>query len=341
MNAPVFVSLIIPCRNEEGFIGQCLDSIIANDYPRDLLEVLVVDGVSEDGTRGIVEGYAGKYAFIHPLDNPKRTTPSALNIGIAHAKGEVIMRMDAHSTLNREYISRCVKVLHEDEADNVGGLWEIFPRRNTLVGKAIARSLSHLFGVGNAHYRIGDVKGPTQVDTVPFFCCKKDLFHKVGLFNEDLERGQDMEFNLRLKKAGSRTLLVPDIVSYYYARSDMKSFWKHNWRNGVWAILPFLYSDIVPVSWRHLVPLAFVLTLLGATVLSLVWPDALWVLYGVTGAHVFINLAISARIAVREGDVRYLVAMPVVFVCLHMGYGLGSLWGLLRVLAHGEATQPC
>ena len=99
---------------------------------------------------------------------------------------------------------------------------------------------------------------PKWVDTVFGGCYRREVFDRVGLFNENLVRGQDMEFNLRLKKAGGKTLLVPDIVSYYYARSDIKSFWKHNFTNGVWAILPFLYSPIMPVSWRHLVPLIFV-----------------------------------------------------------------------------------
>jgi len=328
------VSIIIPCRNERRFISKCLDSIIANDYPADRFEILVVDGMSEDGTRAVVGEYIQEYSYIRILNNPRKITPSALNTGIKSAKGEIIMRMDAHATYDREYISKCVKALHEHDADNVGGIWRIVPRRNTLLGKAIVRSFSHKFGVGNTHYRLADLRKPRKVDTVPFFCCKKEVFQKVGLFNERLARGQDMEFSLRLKKSGRRTLLLPDIVSYYYARSDMRSFLRHNWTNGLWAILPFLYSDIMPVSSRHLVPLVFVLGVLGSIILALVSPIGLWVLFGISGAYVVTNLAASAQVGLKERDFRYLLVMPVVFASLHVGYGLGSLWGLVKVLTH-------
>ena len=334
MSDSPLISIIIPCRNEEKFIGTCLDSVLANDFTKERLEILVVDGMSEDGTRKIVEDYAQRYSFIRFLDNPKKITPAALNTGIRKAKGQIIVRMDAHATYDREYISRCVRALEDHGADNVGGIWRVVPRRDTLVAKAITRSLSHRFGIGKAHYRMTNSGGPRWVDTVPFFCLKKEVFQKIGLFNENLPRGQDMEFNLRLKKAGGRTLLVPDIVSTYYARSDMASFWKHNWRNGVWAILPFVYSEVVPVRLRHLVPLAFMLGLFGSAALALVSPVGLWLLLGIGGAYGVANLAASAQVALREKDIRYFPLMPVVFASLHLGYGLGSLWGLLKALAN-------
>jgi GT2 family glycosyltransferase len=159
------------------------------------------------------------------------------------------------------------------------------------------------------------------------------VFEKVGTFNEDLVRGQDMEFSLRLKKAGFRTLLVPEIVSRYYTRSDLKSFWKHNWSNGVWAILPFLYSRGMPVSWRHLVPLSFVIALIGSAILGLVTPLFLWVFLIIAAAYICANLIAASQIAWRERDLRYIVVMPLVFVVLHVSYGLGSLWGSIKVLA--------
>ena len=257
-----FVSVIVPCRNEEKFIGRCLDSIIANDFPKDGLEVLVIDGMSEDGTRKIVEEYVQKYPSIRFLNNLKKNTPCALNIGIKNAKGELILWMSAHNHYENNYISRCVESLNKYGADNVGGIMKTLPQEDNFTGQTIAASLSHRFGVWNSYFRI-HTNEPKWVDTVFGGCYRKEVFDRVGLFNENLVRGQDMEFNLRLKKAGGKTLLVPNIVSYYYARSDIKSFWKHNWTNGVWAILPFLYSPIMPVSWRHLVPLIFVTSLLG------------------------------------------------------------------------------
>ena len=325
------ISVIIPCRNEEKFIAKCLDSVIANDYPKDRLEVLVVDGMSEDGTREIVERYAKQYPFIKLLDNPKKITPTALNIGIKHAKGEIIMRMDAHATYEKDYISKCIKYLNEYNADNVGGIWKTLPRDNTFIGKAIVIALSNPFGIGNAYYRFA-TKEPRWVDTVPFFCYRKEIFDKVGFFNENLARSQDMEFNLRLKSIGYKTLLVPEIVSYYYARSDFKSFCKHNFRNGVWAIYPFKFTTIMPVSLRHLIPLAFVSSLIGSAALSVFSQIFLWLLLFILGSYALTNAYFSVKITAKEKDFRYLFVMPLIFATLHISYGLGSLCGVLKVI---------
>lgn len=329
-NSPL-VSIIIPCRNEEKFISECLDSVIANEYPEDKLEVLVVDGRSVDGTRGIVERYVQQYPFVRFLDNPKKITPCALNIGIKNANGEIIMRMDAHAIYDKGYISKCMKHLNECNADNVGGIWKIIPRANSLVGKSIAISLSHPFGVGNAYYRFIS-KEPRWVDTVPFFCCKKEIFEEIGLFDENLPRGQDMEFNLRLKKMGARILLVPEIVSYYYARSDLKSFIKHNFINGLWAILPFKYTNIIPVSLRHLVPLEFVLSLFGALILSLFWDFFWWIFVFIILSYIVVNFYFSLRVAVKEKDATLIFTMPIIFAILHFSYGLGSVLGVVKCI---------
>ena len=329
------VSLVIPCRNEEKFIGSCLDSIIANDYPKESLEVLAIDGMSEDGTRAVLEDYAKEYRWIRLLENPKRITPVALNMGIATAKGEIIIWMSAHNQYGKNYISRSVESLNKYGADNVGGTMKTLPRLDNFIGHAIVASLSHRFGVGNSYFRVRTDE-PKWVDTVFGGCYRREVFDRVGLFNESLVRGQDMEFNLRLKKAGGKTLLVPDIVSYYYARSDIKSFWTHNWTNGLWAILPFIYSPIMPVSWRHLVPLVFVGSLLVTAALGLLWAPFFWLFLTILGSYVLVSLAASFQIAWRERDPRYLILMPFVFGMLHFGYGLGSLWGVLKVLGKAE-----
>lgn len=326
----VFASIIIPCRNEQKFIDKCLESIIANDYPKDKLEVLVVDGMSEDGTREIINGYAQEYEFIIVLDNPKKITSGGLNTGIKHANGDFIIWMSAHNHYEKDYISRSIEFLKKYGADNVGGIINTLPRRNTLIGKTIVTSLNNKFGVGNSYFRLRNNK-PRWVDTVFGGCYRRDVFDRIGLFNENLERGQDMEFNLRLKKAGGKTLLVPDIVSYYYARSDIKSFWRHNWTNGVWAILPFLYSNAMPVSWRHLVPLAFVMSLLGSAILGFIAKPFLWLFLIILSSYGLASLASSFQITFQKKDIRYLIIMPFIFGMLHFGYGLGSLWGILKL----------
>lgn len=327
-----FISIVIPCRNEERFIGGCLESVIANDYPKEKVEVLVIDGMSEDGTRAVIEGYAKEYSWIRLIENRKQITPVGLNLGITNAKGKVIIWMSAHNQYLKEYISRSVESLKKYGADNVGGIMKTLPREDSFMAQAIVASLSHRFGVGNSYFRVQTNK-PKWVDTVFGGCYRREVFDRVGLFNENLVRGQDMEFNLRLKKAGGKTVLVPDIVSYYYARSDLKSFWKHNWANGVWAILPFLYSPIMPVSWRHLVPLIFVIGLLGSALLWFFWTPFFYLFLIILGSYGLANLGASLQIALEKRNIRYMLAMPFIFASLHFAYGLGSLWGLFKVFS--------
>lgn len=340
MNSSEFVSILLPCRNEAEFIEKCLDSVVANDYPKDRLELLVLDGMSNDGTRPIVQQFAARYPFIRLVDNVQKITPAALNIGVKEARGSVVMRMDAHSAYEIRYISKCISALRDLSADNVGGMWETVSRNDTFLGSAIILSLSHRFGIGNAHYRLRDSEGPRVVDTVPFFCLRREMLEKVGPFNEALIRGQDMEYSLRIKKAGGVTVLLPDVVTQYYARSDIRSFMHHNWINGVWAILPFGLSDIVPVSPRHLVPLVFAFAMLCGGCWGTMSDAGLLMLTGVIVPYTLLSAAASAQIAVRRGDPRYFLIMPLIFGGLHLAYGFGSLWGLVLLLLR-RADAAC
>jgi len=309
-----FVSIIIPCRNEEKFILKCLDSIISNDYPKERLEVLVIDGMSEDKTREILKEYIKKNPPIKLLDNPQRYTPFALNIGVKNAKGKIIIRMDAHAGYKKDYISKCVEYLNKSKADNVGGIWEIIPPKNTLVAKSIAFASSSLFGAGDAYYRRGYFQEPKLADTVFGGCYKKEVFEKIGLFNEKLLRSQDMEFNLRLKRAGGKILLVPDIVAYYYPKSSLKEFFIHNFKDGIWAIYPLKFVKI-PFRLRHYIPLIFVLSL----------PISIW-------PYIPVSLYFSTKVAFKKKDIRLFFIMPIVFATRHIGYGLGSVWGIIKLI---------
>lgn len=327
----VKVSIIIPCRNEEKFIAQCLDSILANDYPKDKLEVLVCDGMSEDGTREIVREYSMKHYFTKLLDNPEKITPCALNIGIKAAQGEIIIRMDAHATYARDYVSKCVGRLFEYEADNIGGRMITKTKDPSLVGDAIVHVLTSSFGVGNSRFRTG-ISKPIAVDTVFGGCYRKSIFDKIGMFNENLVRSQDMEFNTRLKRWGGTILLFPDIVATYYARSSLRAFFCHNWRNGVWVVYSFKFVQNMPVSIRHLVPLAFVLGLLGSLLVGIMFdPIFLWVSFSIISSHFLVNLFFSVRIAWKNGGWNYML-VPLLFFGRHFCYGLGSFWGLAKLV---------
>lgn len=327
-----FVSIIIACRNEEKFIAGCLDSVLANDYPKKRLEILVVDGRSEDRTRAIVRKYEQRHRCVRLLDNPKRITPSAFNIGVRHACGEVIMILGSHAVYPRDYVSKCVRYLYEFDADNVGGVLQTRPRKSDAFGQAVTRALSHRFGVGNARFRTG-TRAPEWVDTVFGGCYRREVFQRVGLFNEELVFSADMEFNRRLKRTGGRILLVPEIHATYFARQDFKSFLKHNLRNGFWVTYPFKFVRHMPISWRHLVPLAFVGSLLLSTLLAPFVKPLLFAALFILLSYVSANLYVSWRIALAEKRHGLVWLLPVVFASIHFSYGLASLWGWLKVLA--------
>jgi cellulose synthase/poly-beta-1,6-N-acetylglucosamine synthase-like glycosyltransferase len=320
---PPFVSVIVPCRNEAGFLPHCLDSILGSDYPAHRMEVLVADGRSEDGSRALIEAYAARDARVRRVDNPQRVTPAALNRGIETSRGDIVMRLDAHATIAPDYIRSAVEALRVWKADNVGGAMKTCPRSPGLFAEPIRIVLTHRFGVGNSRFRTG-AREPEWVDTVFAGCWPREVFERVGLFNEKLERSQDMEFSQRLRRAGGKILLVPSIESRYYARSTLASFWRHNWANGVWAVLPMAYCDALPVRLRHLIPLAFVASLAASAFAR--------VPLLVAGPYIVANLACSIGAAARQRDLTLAWRLPIVFAALHLAYGTGSLWGALRVL---------
>ena len=330
MNPQILVSVIIPCRNEEKFIGKCLDSVIANDYLKDNLEILVIDGMSDDKTREILKDYSQKYNFIRMIDNPKKFTPFALNIGVKNAKSEIIIRLDAHSIYNKDYISKCIKYLKEYEVDNVGGIWKIMPSEKTLINKAIALVSSSFFGAGNAYYRMGYSKGPKFVDTVFLGCYKKETFEKIGLYNENLARSYDMEFNSRLRKAGGKILLFPDIITYYYPKPTLKEFFGHNLLDGIWAIYPLKFG--ASLKLRHYVPFIFVLSLIFSLISSFFFKPTIYLFLFIIGLYLLASLFFSISIAIREKNLGLFFVLPLAFACRHFGYGLGSLIGLIKLI---------
>lgn len=322
-----FVSVIIPCRNEEKYIGQCLDSIIEQDFEKENLEVLVVNGASQDNTRGVVNKYANQHPFIKLLENREKYTPFGLNIGIREAKGEIIVRMDAHARYEKDYISKCVKYMKEYNADNVGGVIKTLPTQNTFVAKAIAICLSSLFGAAS-FFRLGSRK-IREVDTVFGGCYRKEIFQKIGLYNENLIRSQDIELNLRLKKIGGKIILSPDIVSYYYPSADFISFLEHNFNDGFWVTYPLNFNVRI-FRLRHLIPLIFTSSILLLLILiqfSFVFRFSLVVVFG---TYLILNLFFSFLAVLKNGP-KYFLIMPGVFFVRHFVYGLGSIWGLIKL----------
>ena len=326
-----FVSVIVPCRNEAAFLGACLDSILRSDYPPLRMEVLVADGASEDGSLKLIEYYVAKDTRVRRIDNPERVTPVALNRAILAARGEIVMRLDAHATIAADYIPLAVDYLQSSGADNAGGSMRTLPRGAGPFAEPIRIVLTHPFGVGNSHFRIG-TGAPRWVDTVFGGCWRREIFDRVGLFNEKLERSQDLEFSLRLRRAGGKILLVPRMQSSYYTRATLAGFWRHNWTNGVWAVLPFAYARGVPVRWRHMVPLAFVTALIGTAFTR--------GLAFIAVPYLLLNLAASLEAAWKERNLKLALLLPVAFASLHLAYGAGSLWGAVRLVGQLVNLRP-
>jgi len=319
------VSIVMPCRNEAAYIAACLESVLATDYPLDRVELLVVDGRSDDGTREIVERYAARHSCVQLIDNPARITPTALNTAIRVATGELIVRMDAHVIYPRDYLPRLVSALQETGADNVGGVVVTLPADDTASARAIALAFSHPLGVGNAYFRIG-VSGRRWVDTVPFGCFRREVFDRIGMFDEELVRNQDDEFNLRLIRRGGRILLLPDVVSHYYARRSLGAVARMFYQYGYYK--PLVARKVERVMTRQLVPPLFVLSLAVTGVLG-IWVPAARVLLAATAGTYAALVLTGAALAARKHGFRCAAALAAVFAIMHVSYGAGYLRGIV------------
>ncbi|HEY6107733.1 MAG TPA: glycosyltransferase family 2 protein [Gemmatimonadales bacterium] len=330
------VTIVVPCRNEERYIVECLDSILACDYPSDRLEVLVVDGMSDDGTRAVLADYAARNPLVRMLDNPRRITPVALNLAIGAARGEVIVRMDAHVVYPRNYVSRLVAALDEFGADNVGAVLRTLPANQTAMGKAIAIGMSHPFGVGTSYFRIGTDQ-PRWVDTIAFFCIRRATFDRVGMFDEELIRHQDGEFNARLIKSGGRILLIPDVVSYYYARATLRQVGRMFYQYGYFK--PLVAKKLGRfMTVRQLIPPGFVLGLLVTGVAALLWKPAL-ILFGlVAGSYAGIVLGSAVQTALKQGPAVG-AALAAVLPVIHVSYGVGFWRRVVELLLPSRRTS--
>jgi glycosyltransferase involved in cell wall biosynthesis len=319
----------VPCRNEGRWIAPCLESILANDYPRDRLEVLVVDGMSTDETRSIVERYASSGACIRLLDNARQITPAALNIGIAAAQGAVILRMDAHVDYPVNYVRCLVDLLQTRRADNVGGVCLTQPGADTPMARAIAIGMSHPVGVGNSYFRIGSAE-ERWVDTVPFGCYRREVFARIGGFDEDLVRNQDDEFNLRLIRSGGRILLSPHVVCRYYTRDSLGKLWRMYYQYGHFK--PLVVRKVNGVmTLRQLGPPLFVLCLIAGTLFA-PWSRLVAAALAMVVAGYAAVIGACALLAARKHGWRAALGLFLVFPAIHVSYGLGYLRGIWTFL---------
>lgn len=325
MSEKPFVSLIIPLRNEENFIHGGLEAIFLQDYPSDQIEVLLADGMSTDRTREII----GKFQKSHPnlflLDNPQKIVPTGMNLALHQAKGEIIIRVDGHCIIATDYVSKCVQYLSTGEYDGVGG--PMHSIGETPLAETIAVGMSSYFGVGNSAFRT--TTGKTMlVDSVPFPAYTRAIIEKVGLYDEELVRNQDDEYNYRIREAGGKILLAEDIRSTYFTRGELKKLWKQYFQYGYWKVR-VLQKHPRQMSLRQFVPPAFVLSLVLAFFFSIVFTWGWWLLAAIVGLYLLANITASLKTSAKRGW-DHLVMLPMVYAILHLSYGSGFLTGLVK-----------
>lgn len=321
------VSIICPVYNESKYISKCIDALLEQDYSSEDLEILFVDGMSTDTTRITILEKQKLYNHIRLIDNPYKIVPYALNIGIENARGEIIVRIDAHASYPRNYISTLIHYLQTlPHAQNVGTACITQTLGTTDKAKAIVAVLSSRLGVGNSTFRLG-TKSIQEVDTVPFGCWWKQTLKDVGMFNQQLVRNQDIELNKRILNAGGKIYLIPDTYCVYFARETYKNLAKNNYENGKWNILTLYYThNCHSLSIRHFIPLMFVLSLLIPTIGMFVNPCfGLLPCISLISYCTLVFIA-SAQIALRQ-KISWLATIAS-FGILHLSYGIGSLIGI-------------
>lgn len=324
-----FVSIIVPCRNELGHIVPCLESLLAQRHPREKLEVFFLDGMSADGTREILEEAARKHPFMRVLDNPRKIVPTAMNLGIKHARGEVIVRMDAHSEYPPDYLPRVLKLLRDTEgAGNAGGRVITTPNGDGPWARPVAFVTSHGFGVGYGRWRTSDEPG--LVDTVPNGAFRREVLEKVGLFDERLTRNQDNELNARLWKAGYKVAFDPTIRIRYYNQSTLAGLLHQGFHTGAWNIYT-LFLHPYTWKWRRFVPAAFaayVVALACAVAAAPPAPLAAAALFPLA-LYAVLVAAISLSPGARAvGGLR----VAATFAAYHLAYGFGTHSGVLNLV---------
>lgn len=317
------LSIIIPVRNEAAHLDSLLRFATSGEQPE--REILVVDGMSEDGTREIAAGWAARDGRVRLLDNPGRVVTAAVNLGFAAATGEVLLRLDAHARYAEDYLAQCLEVLEETGAGNVGGAARPISD-GSFLGDLIRAIHVSPFGIGAAQFRREDAEG--WVDTVWPGCWRREALEAAGRYlREELPRSEDIELNSRLRAAGWRIYLSPRIKAYYQPRRSFGALLRQNFDNGV-GVMHTLKAGLGGVSGRHLFPLAAVLGAVALGAAGLLWPLAWWILAGLTAVHLLGGLVFSVKAGAgrRPGLV---LALPPAFFVLHVAYGAGSLLGMV------------
>lgn len=326
------VSIIIPCRNERATIHLLLDALLEQTYPRDRMEVVIADGMSDDGTPEVIRAFHSQHPdlVVRLISNPDRAIPHALNRAISASQGDIIVRIDAHAHPYPDYVARCVAALERGEGENVGGIWEIHPGGAGCMAKSIAVAAGHPIAVGDARYRHATTA--SYVDTVAFGAFRRSLINRIGPFDETLLTNEDYEFNARVRQSGGRVWLDPNIRMVYYARASLPALIRQYWRYGYWK-WRMLRRYPSTLRWRQALPPAFLLSLIALMVIGLLFPPSWLALCAVIAIYLGVLIAFGLREAVRRRSLCLLYGLPVTIAAMHITWASGFLWSVTSSLA--------
>jgi succinoglycan biosynthesis protein ExoA len=325
MTLPPFVSIIVPCFNEETTIGLLLNSVLSQTYLKSRMELVIADGMSTDRTRDMVNAFQREHPelLVRIVENSARSIPSGLNQAIRESKGEFIIRLDAHSMPIAEYVERCIIDHLSGKGDNIGGVWDIRPGADTWIAKSISLAAAHPLGVGDAQYRVNAKEGP--VDTVPFGSFRRILIEKIGTFDETLLANEDYEFNARVRQSGGTVFLDPSIRSIYFARSTLANLASQYWRYGYWKFV-MLKRYPSTLRWRQALPPMFLLSLILLSVLSLF----IGFIFRILAGELLIYLSaleVAGFLRAVEKRIGFLIiGLPLAIMTMHFSWAAGFLW---------------
>ena len=306
-----------------------LEAIYRQTFSKDQMEVVLADGMSTDRTREVV----AEFQHAHPdlsirlADNPRRIIPAGLNRAIEESKGEYLVRLDAHSVPADDYVELCLKALLAGKGENVGGVWDIRPGGEGWIARSIAVAAAHPLGVGDAFYRYATEAA--YVDTVPFGAFRRDTLEQAGNFDETLLTNEDYELNTRIRQQGGRVWLDPRIRSGYFARATLAALARQYWRYGYWK-QRMLRRYPQTLRWRQALPPLFVIGLLALALLALVWSLARILLLICIGLYLVILIAGAVPYTLRRNDPALLVGVPLAITAMHLIWGSGFMYSLLR-----------
>ena len=319
------VAIVIPTLNEERFISRCLNSIIKQTYEFEKMDVMIIDGGSKDNTKDIVAEYQKSHQNIRFIENKKKIQSVAFNIGFKKSTAPYIIRLDAHAEYDSKYISLCIENLKQDEKrGNVGGRWNILPFNQSIWAQTNAILNHSRFGIGGAAFRVS--KEAHNTDSVPFGAFPRKIIEKIGGMREDLPRGEDNEYNSRIRKAGYKIFFDPNIISSYFARPTLGASCKQMYAN----IGYLYYIDREAIGIRHLVPLLFVVSGLFSIIISVLWSPFCYVFCG--GLALYLIADAIASIMGAKDNVKCTLPLFILFFCVHVSYGMGTIAGLIKGL---------